>query len=170
MGISVLPCPGHSQSDLVYLCDGSAVTGDILLRDIFQSPLLDLDVETFQGRFKNYDAYCSSLVNLASLRGKTILPAHHEYVEGVDETLLFYLRKLLERAGQVQRFAGLEKISDVVARIFGKALVDPFITYLKASEIYFMRDFLAAPAQLKSSLEQIGLFDQVKDLYRAVAD
>ena len=170
LGISVLPCPGHSQSDLVYLCDGSAVTGDILLRDIFQSPLLDLDVETFQGRFKNYDAYCSSLVNLASLRGKTILPAHHEYVEGVDETLLFYLRKLLERAGQVQRFAGLEKISDVVARIFGKALVDPFITYLKASEIYFMRDFLAAPAQLKSSLEQIGLFDQVKDLYRAVAD
>jgi len=165
LGISILPCPGHSQSDLVYLQGGCAVTGDILLREIFQSPLLDVDAESLRGRFKNYQAYCSSLLNLATLRGLVILPAHREYVEGVDETIIFYLKKLLERAGQVKRFAHLEKISDVVQQIFGETLADPFVIYLKASEIYFMRDFLADPSRLKSSLEQIGLFHQVRETY-----
>jgi hydroxyacylglutathione hydrolase len=169
LGISILPCPGHSQSDLVYLQGGFAVPGDILLRDIFQSPLLDVEAENFSGRFKNYQAYCSSLLNLAALRGVVILPAHRVYVEGVDETIIFYLRKLLERAGQVKRFAHLEKISDVVNQIFGAALVDPFVIYLKASEIYFMRDLLADPLRLKRSLEQIGLFDQVRGSYELIA-
>ena len=168
LGVGFLPCPGHSQSDLVYLHEGCAVTGDILLRDIFQTPLLEPDVENFSGRFRNYDAYCASLVNLSTLRGMTILPAHRGYVDGVDQTLLFYLRKLLERAGQVKLFAELEKVSDVVRRIFGAALVDPFFIYLKTSEIYFMRDFLAQPAELKLALERIGLFDQVRDLYESL--
>jgi hydroxyacylglutathione hydrolase len=168
LGISILPCPGHSQSDLVYLHDGFAVTGDILLRDIFQSPLLDLDAVSFSGRFRNYDAYCSSIVRLIDLRGLVILPAHREYIEGVDETIVFYVRKLLERAGQVKRFAGLDKVSEVVKQIFGASLVDPFVIYLKVSEIYFMRDFLAEPKKLKLSLEQIGLFGQVSELYQSV--
>ena len=169
LGITVLPCPGHSQSDLVYLHDGFAVTGDILLREIFQAPLLDLDADSFSGRFRNYDAYCTSLFNLAALRGMVILPAHRDYVEGLDQTIIFYLRKLMERAGQVQRFSGLEQVSEVVTRIFGAALVDPFVIYLKVSEIYFMRDFLAEPGKLKYSLERIGLFDQVRALYESVA-
>jgi hydroxyacylglutathione hydrolase len=168
LGISLLPCPGHSQSDLVYLQDGFAVTGDILLRDIFQSPLLDVDAENLSARFKNYDAYCSSLINLAALRGRVILPAHRQYVQGVDETIIFYLKKLLERAGQVKRFAHLEKVSEVVQQIFGATLVDPFVIYLKVSEIYFMRDFLADPSQLKLSLAQIGLFDEVRGMYRSL--
>ena len=32
LGISILPCPGHSQSDLVYRWGNYAVTGDVLLR------------------------------------------------------------------------------------------------------------------------------------------
>ena len=168
LGIDFLPCPGHSQSDLVFLHDGFAVTGDILLRDIFQSPLLDLDADSFSGRFRNYDAYCASLLNLTALRGEVILPAHRVYVEGLDATVLFYVRKLLERAGQVQRFAELELVSDVVKQIFGAALVDPFVIYLKVSEIYFMRDFLAHPTQLKLSLQHMGLFDQVSELYESV--
>jgi hydroxyacylglutathione hydrolase len=168
LGISYLACPGHSQSDLVYLHNGFAVTGDILLRDIFQSPLLDLDMDGFHGRFRNYDAYCSSLHNLATLRGRTILPAHRVYLEGVDDNILFYLRKLMERAGQVRRFAGLERVSEVVQQIFGPSLVDPFVIYLKVSEIYFMRDFLANPSRLKLALQQIGLFDPVRELYDSV--
>jgi len=169
LGISVLSCPSHSQSDLVYLHGGCAVTGDLLLRDIFQSPSLDLDAETFAGRFRNYDAYCSSLLKLASLRDYKILPAHREYVEGVDRTLFFYVSKLLERAGQVKRFAEVELVSQVVKQIFGDTLLNPFVVYLKASEIYFMRDFLAEPQKLKLSLEKSGLFDQVKELYESVA-
>ena len=41
LGIEVLACPGHSQSDLVYAGADWAVTGDTLLKGIFQSPLLD---------------------------------------------------------------------------------------------------------------------------------
>jgi hydroxyacylglutathione hydrolase len=170
LGLRYLACPGHSQSDLVHLCNGFAVTGDILLREIFQSPLLDPEVGSFTERFKNYHAYCASLLKLSTLRGLVILPAHRNFVEGVDETVIFYLKKLLERAGRVKRFAGVEQVSDVVTRIFGPSLVDPFVIYLKASEIYFMRDFLADPARLRVSLEQIDLFDRVREDYLAAVE
>ena len=46
--------------------------------------------------------------------------------------------------------------------------MDPFVIYLKVSEIYFMRDFLAEPAKLKLHLQEIGLFDPVRELYESV--
>lgn len=170
LGINWLSCPGHSQSDLVYLCGKHAVTGDILLRNIFQAPLLDVDLETFAGRFRNYDAYCASLLKLAKLREYEIHPGHRDYVESLDDTILSYVGKLLERAGQVKRFAGIESIREVVDLLFGNTLAEPFFKYLKVSEIVFMRDFLAEPGKLKESLERIGLFDAVSDLYGAVAE
>jgi len=168
LGITWLSCPGHSQSDLVYLCGDHAVAGDVLIRTIFQAPLLDVDLETFAGRFKNYDAYCASLLNLRKLGGYKIHPGHREYVESWGDTILFYVRKLLERAAQVKRFSDVESICDVVGHLFGGTLVEPFYIYLKVSEIVFMRDFLAEPEKLKSSLERIGLFDAVRVLYAAV--
>lgn len=167
LGIDHIGCPGHSQSDLVYLCGKYAVTGDVLLRNIFQAPLLDVDLETFAGRFRNYDAYCASLLELQSVRGCEILPGHRQYVESLDETILFYVGKLMERAAQVKRLEGVALVRDVIAKLFGGALDDPFITYLKVSEIVFMRDFLAEPEKLKNSLEQIGLFGPVCDVYAA---
>lgn len=166
LGISYLPCPGHSQSDLVYLVDGSVVTGDILLRNIFQAPLLDIDLNSFTGRFRNYAAYCSSLLNLAQLRGKSIMPGHRRSVESVDDALLFYVRTLLERVVQLLPFRGLA-LNNIVEQLFKGKLVDPFFVYLKVSEIVFMLDFLDDPALLKASLEQIGLFDQVSAQYAA---
>ena len=168
LGIGYLPCPGHSQSDLVYLVGESAVTGDILLRNIFQAPLLDIDLENFAGRFRNYDAYCSSLLNLAQLRGRSIMPGHRQYVEGVDEAILFYAKTLLERAIQVLPFRGLA-LNNIIEQLFKGRLTEPFFIYLKVSEIVFMLDFLENPLLLKASLEQIGLFDQISALYEAVA-
>jgi hydroxyacylglutathione hydrolase len=168
LGISWLSCPGHSQSDLVYLCGGCAITGDILLREIFQAPLLDVDLTTFAGRFRNYDAYCSSLMKLRGLEGYEILPGHRGYVNSLDETIIFYARKLMERARQVKRFAGTESILEVIRELFGKSFTDPFFVYLKASEIVFMRDFLAGPENLRHALEQIGLFGEVNRLYAEV--
>jgi hydroxyacylglutathione hydrolase len=168
LGISWLTCPGHSQSDLVYLSGNDAISGDVLLRNIFQAPLLDVDLDTFAGRFRNYDAYCSSLLELGKLRGYRILPGHREYVMSLDDTIHFYVRKLLERAGQLKRFSGIESVKEVISHLFGGGLVDPFIIYLKVSEIVFMRDFLAEPDKLERSLEQIGLSDAVHQLYTAV--
>ncbi|HJV65404.1 MAG TPA: MBL fold metallo-hydrolase [Geomonas sp.] len=165
LGITVIDCSGHSQSDLVYLLKGFAVTGDILLRDIFQSSELTPRAEDPSTRFNNYRAYCESIPKMAGMRGLNVLPAHRYSIEGVDQTILFYIRKLLERARLVKRFAEVEKVSEVVERIFGNSLVDPVITYIKASEIYFMRDFLADPEPLRSALEQVGLFNEVSELY-----
>lgn len=169
LGITWLACPGHSQSDLVYRFGDQAVTGDILLRNIFQAPLLDVDLETFTGRFRNYDAYCSSLLVLASLRDCRILPGHREFVESVDDTILFYVNKMLERAGQVKKLSGTESVLEVVRQLFNGSLADPFIIYLKVSEVVFMRDFLAEPGRLKDSLAKIGLYDAVIDRFDAVA-
>ena len=166
MGIDWLACPGHSQSDLVYLVGEYAVTGDLLLHNIFQAPLLDVDLETFSGRFRNYDAYCNSLFNLVKLRGRRIMPGHRQAITGVDEAILFYVTTLLERAGQLRplRHLPIEKILD---RLFQGRLTDPFAVYLKASEIVFMQDFLENPALLKDSLEQCGLFERVSETYAA---
>lgn len=167
LGIGYLACPGHSQSDLVYLVGDSAVAGDILLRNIFQAPLLDINMDTFEGRFRNYDAYCSSLLNLAQLRGRRIMPGHRQSVEEVDDTVLFYVRTLLERAVQLLPFRGLA-LNNMIDQLFKGRLTDPFFIYLKVSEIVFMLDFLENPTLLKASLEQIGLFDRAGTLYEAV--
>ncbi len=164
LGISLLRCPGHSQTDVVYLCGSHAVSGDVLLHNIFQAPLLDVDLETFSGRFRNYDAYCTSLLELRKLEGYQICPGHRNTVDSVDETIRFYIRKLLERARQVKRYDGIESIRELIAHLFSGSLVDPFVVYLKVSELVFMRDFLADPGRLERSLERIGLADAAQEL------
>lgn len=169
LGICCLACPGHSQSDLIYRIGDLAVTGDVLLRNIFQAPLLDVDLDTFSGRFRNYDAYCASLLHLATLRDCRILPGHRDHVASVDETILDYVRKMLERAGQVKKFAGSASPRDIAGRLFAGAISDPFFTYLKVSEIVFMCDFLADPERLRRSLSRIGLYDAVSGAFEDVA-
>jgi 2,4-dienoyl-CoA reductase (NADPH2) len=63
LGITAIDSSGHSQSDLVYAGDDWVVTGDTLLKGIFQSPLLEVDMKTGD-RFRNYEAYCKTIVNL----------------------------------------------------------------------------------------------------------
>ncbi len=163
LGLDVMPCPGHSQSDLVLLGANWAVTGDVLLRGIFQAPLLDIDLETGE-RFRNYDAYCETIEKLASLRGRVILPGHRESISSLDETVLFYIGKLLDRAAPLHRFTSKDSIADITMQLFGSES-HAFVHYLKASEIAFMRDFLRSPERLRASLEKAGLFDPVADKF-----
>lgn len=164
LGLEALSCPGHSQSDLVLVGDNWAVTGDVMLRGIFQTPLLDVDLLTEQ-RFRNYDAYCDSLIKLAGLRNKEILPGHRETIDSVDGCILFYVGKLLERT---RRVAGLPRglsVAELVARLFGTGHENPFVTYLKASEVVFIRDFLVQPERLQNALEQIGLLSGLENKF-----
>ena len=167
LGISWLACPGHTQSDLVYLAGEFAVSGDILLRNIFQAPLLDIDLETFEERFRNYEAYCASLIKLAQLRGLRIMPGHRQYVKGVEGAILFYVKTLLERSVQLLPLKE-RALDEIIDHLFQGKLEDPFFVYLKISEIIFMLDFIENPALLKASLQQIGLFDEVHALYESV--
>ncbi len=166
LGITPLACPGHSQSDLVLQGDNWAVSGDVLLKEIFQTPLLDIDLLSEQ-RFRNYHAYCDSLVKLATLKGKHILPGHRYNIESIDSCLLFYLKKLLERAGRVRKLPLTMNAVETICNLLGDKLSSPFISYLKASEIVFLRDFLAEPALLCQATKRIGLYSQLADSFTA---
>ncbi len=169
LGVNFLSCSGHSQSDLVYFTDEWAVTGDTLLRGVFQSPLLDVDLETGE-RFENYTAYCTTIKRLASLRQKKICPGHRKKVENVDTAILFYISRMLDRVSQLKQFADEQNIAGIITELFGKDLVEPFHIYLKTSEALFLQDFLKQPESLKKSLEMAGLFDTVAEQYeRAVS-
>lgn len=166
-GIEILGCAGHSQSDLVYTGNSWAITGDTLLRGIYQSPLLDVDFEA-GGRFSNYQAYCLTLSKLAQLRDKTILPGHRQRIESVDATIHFYISKTLYRTLLLQPHIMDYSVAQLIDRVFGKQLTDPFHIYLKASEILFMKDLLENPETLRTALQQIGLFEKVQDNFERV--
>ncbi len=165
LGITVHSCPGHSQSDLVYTAEDWAVTGDTLLRGIFQSPLLDVDLET-GGRFNNYKAYCESIVKLAGLKGRRILPGHREHAD-IEETLLFYMEKLLIRVEQLRPFRKEKNLLVLLDKLLGGRLQDSFLLFLKGSEAVFMQDLLDEPERLRNALEEIGLFDRVAALFQS---
>jgi 2,4-dienoyl-CoA reductase (NADPH2) len=167
LGIKSLPCPGHSQSDLVLTGPDWAVTGDVMLHGIFQSPLLDIDLLTNQ-RFRNYEAYCTSLPKLATLRDKQILPGHRRSIESVDTNILFYVSKLLERSARIKTLDARLTVAELVPQLLGTDLSHSFLVYLKASELVFIRDFLEQPELLRQSLEEIGLFQPVASLFESV--
>ncbi len=164
LGVKVLACPGHSQSDLVLAGPDWAVSGDVMLRGIFQSPLLDIDLLTGR-RFRNYEAYCNSLLKLVTLRDKLVLPGHRESIASVDANILFYVSKLLERSVRIKNLDARLSVAELVPQLFGADLGHSFLIYLKASELVFMHDFLDQPELLRRSLETIGLFAQVADQF-----
>jgi 2,4-dienoyl-CoA reductase (NADPH2) len=165
LGIDFVSCPGHSQSDLVYLLGDSAVTGDTLLKGIFQCPVLDIDLEKGH-RFNNYEAYCTTLVKLAGLGNKKILPGHCGSINSVRETITDYVRTLLQRASQLRPYRDVDDLPYVIGKLFDGRISDVFLSYLKASEIVFMQDFLARPDLLRRALEKTGLFADCKPQYR----
>jgi 2,4-dienoyl-CoA reductase (NADPH2) len=162
-GVAWRAFPGHSQSDLAWIAEGEAVTGDILLRGIFQVPLLDVDLEAPRGgRFRNYEAWCASLARMPELRSYKIRPGHRLFVEGVDESIAAYVRTMTQRARQLEALRGLP-LPSVIERVFRGRLSDPFHVYLKASEIVFMMDYLENPGLLASSLAAIGLYEALEE-------
>jgi len=167
-GLEATSCAGHSQTDLVYSTDRWAITGDTLLKGIYQSPLLDIDLVN-GGRFKNYQAYCNTIVKLARLVGKHILPGHRQSIDSVEATIRFYIVKTLYRAEQLKSSINNYSVAEVIDRVFGKKMIDPFHVYVKTSEIVFMKDLLENPELIRSSLETIGWFEQVKEDYERIA-
>lgn len=168
LGIEILPCPGHSQSDLVYSAENWAITGDTMLDDIFQTPMLDIDLLTGK-RFDNYRSYCQTIVKLVTLRDRHILPGHKESIVSVDHSICQYVGKLLERARRSRSYTKELNAPQVVEKLFGGTVEEPFLKYLKTSEIVFIQDFLNDPQPLKTALETAGLYPQLADQFdRAV--
>ena len=160
--IQITPCPGHSQSDMVYSGNDWAITGDTLLRDIFQSPMLDIDLLTGK-RFNNYHVYCETILKLAELRNKQILPGHNQWVANVDRCLFDYADKLLERASRIRSNFDQLTAPQIVEQLFGDSIKESFLKFLKISEIVFLRDFLTEPTLFQDALLKIGLFRQLEE-------
>jgi len=169
LGLEVTPCPGHSQSDLVYSRDGWAITGDTLLREIFQSPMLDIDLCSGM-RFNNYHAYCESVIKLARLRNKHILPSHNHKITSVDQCLLEYASKLLERAERIRNDLKRFTAPQIVEQLFGDSIKGSFLKFLKISEIVFLRDFLTEPERFQQALIKIGLYQLLEASFNHVTE
>lgn len=170
LGIRCLSCPGHSQSDMVYLYRGHGITGDILLENICQVPVLGLDLENLSGRFRNYDAYCSSLISLGALRDCRILPGHRWKVGSVNATIRFYVEKLFKRAELINGYKESTPLMEIARILYGDVLQNPFFAHMKISELIFTADFLEDPELLRTSLATLGIFPDLADSYfRAVA-
>lgn len=157
LGLDYIRCPGHSQSDVVYLYKGHAVSGDVILRNIFTTPLLDMNFDTFEGRFSNYGAYCATLKKIKSIESMHFMPGHRETIDSVDERITFYVSKLIERSLKLKHLLETQNIYEVTKTLIPNTLSNPLTTYLKASEIIFMRDLLRGSDLLQSSLKEIGL-------------
>jgi len=163
LGIEYLSCPGHSQSDIIYLIDHYAVSADVVLREIFQTPLLDFNLHTLEGRFCNYRAYCETIPKLKSIETRTFLPGHRDYINSIDDQILFYVGKMIQRAELLLPHLKSDMtIFEVVLLLFPNALsVNPFFIYIKTSEILFLKDFLSNPGLLVKALQNVGIHANV---------
>lgn len=164
LGIEYFRAPGHTQSDVIFTYGNFAFTGDVLLRDIFQTPLLDVNLNTMEGRFGNYAAYCETINKLKTIEHMTLMPGHREYVDSVKARVKFYVRKLVERANVAKPFleSGLT-VFEVVQEVHKEALNDPFVFYVKTSEVVFIRDFIRNPRLLKDALLRANLYTPLRD-------
>ncbi len=160
-GVSFIPFPGHSLTDFVYIVDNQyALTGDFLLNDIFQTPLIEIDPSTLEP-FNNYEAYCKSISNVGKLNGLSILPSHSN-VKSVLDTVAFYVDKIIKRSDFMLRCLKENcTVFDAVKRLTDP-YKNPFKAYLKASELVFFKYYLENPNLLRDSLHAIGLTNRFK--------
>ncbi|MGB9730551.1 MULTISPECIES: MBL fold metallo-hydrolase [Calditerrivibrio] len=169
LNLDFLRCPGHSQSDIVYLFQNYAITGDVILRDVFQTPLLDLNLDDMKTRYNNYLAYIETIDKLISLSEYTILPGHREYIDDVKQRISIYLNKMLTRGVKIGKSLVEDSIYDIIVKISNGKQLDSFTQYLKASEIFFIRDIFKNPEPLQKAINRhslnIDLNKYVEEIY-----
>jgi len=150
LGVTFERCPGHSQSDILYKIGNNAVSGDIILRNIFQTPLLDMDFHDTNRRFRNYDAFINTAGKLNRLKDYNFLPGHRDHIDSVDKRISFYASKVKERSAFLQDICRKCSVFDVVKKLVDDPIKNPFTTYIKTSETFFIKDYLESPHKLDS--------------------
>lgn len=170
LGIDYFKAPYHSQSDIVYLIGKFAFAGDVLLRDIFLTPLIDIDYDDEKKRYNNYLAFCEAIYKFKRLNNYTVMPGHNDYIISVKDTILTYVRKMFTRTIKIKdqiRKMPLEDLAELVV----KDKNDIYTKYLKVSEIQFFKDFLDSPEKLESALKHLGIFNKsIEVLYWAALE
>jgi 2,4-dienoyl-CoA reductase (NADPH2) len=139
------------------MIDRFAYSGDALLRDIFQTPIIDVDYSNPTVRYNNYKAFCNALYKFKNLNNYTVMPGHMDYIVSVNDTVLFYVNKMFNRLIKIKDKITVWPLEDLAIYVAGEN-VDPYIKYLKASEIIFFKDYLEEPEKLKDALTYLGIF------------
>lgn len=141
MGIDILYAPWHSQSDLIYIVGDYAISGDVLLEDIVSTPLLSVDLDNFEKRFENFKAFIETIEKMATIKDKTFLPGHKGPIIDIEKVISFQISKYVERAKRVGDDLKKKKIYNLVIENVETAMNDPYALYIKASEMFFLRDY-----------------------------
>lgn len=154
LNISYMHCPGHSQSDIVYLYENYAITGDVILKDIFQTPLFDIDFSNPTNRYNNYLALIDTIEKLMKIENMTFLPGHRDNIDNLKYRIEWYIGKFLNRICKIGKKLLTEKLYNLLISINVDTETDPLTSYLKLSELFFMRDFISNPDPLEKTIEK----------------
>lgn len=153
LNISFIPCPGHSQSDIVYLYQNYAITGDVILKEIFQTPLFDIDFLNPTQRYNNYNALINTIEKLLQIKDKTFLPGHRDSIDDIKYRIEWYLEKLLNRTCRIGKRLMNDNLYNILLSMNIDTYTDPLTSYLKLSELFFMRDFISNKDPLVKTIE-----------------
>lgn len=168
LGIQYFYCPFHSARDVVYLVGNYALSGDIVLKDIYSSPCIEPDPVSPSERFDNYYALCAAISQLKGIEKYKLLPSHWEPVESIDNWIDFMAAKLVERTCAVAPLLlDGNTVYQTTVKHFGERIRrNPLYFYIKASEVNLSREFLEAPQLLVEALHNNGLMTRMDDLFQ----
>jgi glyoxylase-like metal-dependent hydrolase (beta-lactamase superfamily II) len=165
LGLKYTSFQWHSQSDIVFLHDDLAVSGDIMLQNIFTTPIMDIDANNLQKRFVNYEYFCKSFEKLIDLENYTFLPGHRENITDPKQWISFYVSKVLQRIIRILPKLRKESIAEAVREIVPDMESRPPEAFIKLSEVLFFKDVLNNPELLKNSLKNIDMYDIFSDQF-----
>lgn len=141
MGIEVIYAPWHSQSDLIYILNNYAVSGDVFLEEIVSTPLLSVDLNNFEKRFSNFDAFIETIIRIKNIEDKIFLPGHKDEIKNIGDVIFFQINKFIERAKKIGDQLKNKNIFNLVFDNIESIANDPYALYIKASEMFFLRDY-----------------------------
>ena len=58
------------------------------------------------------------------------LPGHRKGIDSLEETVLFYTGKLIQRAEKLASFPDELSVKRIIAYMYGETFPDPFVAYL----------------------------------------
>ncbi|MCA1981171.1 MAG: hypothetical protein LDL10_06495, partial [Calditerrivibrio sp.] len=141
------------QSDIVYLYQNYAITGDVILKEIFQTPLFDIDFLNPTQRYNNYNALINTIEKLLQIKDKTFLPGHRDDIDDIKYRIEWYLEKLLNRTCRIGKRLMNDNLYNILLSMNIDTYTDPLTSYLKLSELFFMRDFISNKDPLVKTIE-----------------
>ena len=97
------------------------------------------------------------------IENKTFLPGHRDYIDSIDERIIFYLTKLFRRTKYLKDDLQKYGILFSLKKVTGEISKDPFKTYIKLSEIVFINDFITYPDMMIENLKKIDLYKKFKN-------